>query len=317
LESESPDRETINLKRRISPWLKKCPQCREGILLWIPSTPGFECLNVRCGQEYTEREFNSIRYRVLRNVVLFLVLAIVGVGIMGFALPNLNEFDRPVVTGLSVAALIAVIWNVSMARRFWRYRMQNPGLLGTLAAAIFIGLIAFFTAAAYAGIAPFSTDSDFIAEQNANGMVPDQSPTPTPSPQRDKPMIGGDVGLTRQDGSLRVTIDGICSGPGNNVKVEMTIANAGASELIHTRIQTVPEADLLNNSLAGPTHICYESIYPGQNCFYRTSDGTHVEYKIDNHNTETFIIVRGEDLNGSAFGLTFKLPPTGVFPKCT
>ncbi|UCC60248.1 MAG: hypothetical protein JSV02_00015 [Dehalococcoidia bacterium] len=312
--AESPDKESINLKRRITPWLKKCPQCGKGILLWVPSIPGFECLNADCGQEYTESEFNSIRYRVLRNVVLFLVLAIVGAGIMGFALSNLNELDRPVVTGLSVAALIAVIWNVSMARRFWRYRMQHPGLLLTLAAAIFIGLIAFFTAATYVGIAPFATDGDSIAEHNANGMIPDQSPTPTPSPQSE---TGGDVGLTRQDGSLRVTIDGICSGPRNNVKVEMTIANTGASELIHTRIQTVPKADLLNNPLAEPTHVCYEGIAPGQKCFYRTSDGTHVEYEIDNHNTETYIIVRGEDLNGSAFGLTVKLPPLDAFPKCT
>jgi hypothetical protein len=179
------------LKRRISPWMRRCPQCREGILLWTEYPPVFACLNPECKRAYTEREYNLIRMRVLLTVAGFFVLFAAGCGLIGYVIYSFHDVNLAAAIIVIVAGIILSIWNLLGVQRFWEYRLHGAGFTRLLISFLSLGLIVSATLS-FTGISPFSDVKANIVEffnttQGNNSSQADQTLTVSPSPVTSTP----------------------------------------------------------------------------------------------------------------------------------
>jgi hypothetical protein len=233
--------------------------------------------------------------------LLFLSLAGACAAIITYTIFYFGGFDRPVAIGISAASAAIFIWNVFNLGRYWRYQLLRVSFSRALFSIVLV-LIIGTTLALHTGIGPFSNAGD------TTGVVTEPpGPTPTMAPVQ---LSGEDIGKTRQDGSLKVTLDGVYLLSKDILGVEISVENAGDSKLVETQFHLVPEAGSADNPFLRTAHPCYEGIPPGQICYCRLADSTYVEIYSRDLVMQTYLVVYSNDVSGESFGVTFTLPET-------
>ncbi len=247
------------------------------------------------------------RRRILSSLSPFAVPAVLCIGITAYTASHGDQISRPGAFGIIGASALAAVWNLIA---LWRYR--RPGLreyrLAAAFSAVVVAVLVGLTAAAYAGIGPFSDAGGGAYPPGNNTASPTAEPKPTLSAE--------DIRQTRQDRSLRASIDTACLTLSNSISIDMTIRNVGNSTLTIVGFRYLPQGEAVVSPTDDPTHPCHGGIPPGERCFFRYSDGTHLELRPRDLTVETYLVLQCEDATGGKYGLTFTLPPADRLPRC-
>jgi len=238
--------------------------------------------------------------------VPFAVPALLCIGVAAYTASHLDQISRPAAIGIIAASAIGAEWSLIA---LWRYRksdLREPHLAAAFAVVVAAALVA-LTAVAYAGIGPFS-DAGGASHPGNNTAGPTAEPTPTPPPEG--------ILQTRQDRSLRASIDAACLTLGNSTRIEMTVQNVGNSTLTIVRFRHLPQNETVLSPTDDTMHPCHDGIPPGERCLFRYSDGTYLELWPRDLTVETYLVLQCEDATGARYGLTFTLPPADGMTRC-
>lgn len=242
---------------------------------------------------------------------LFVVLAMLCIGVAGYSASHISDIDRPVALGIIGAAAVLAIWTLAAAWKSRRHRLSESRLTAAFAAVTVAALVG-VTAVAFSGIGPFSSE-DVSVEPGNTTQVPIQEPTPAPTPTPSPPP---DYLLTRQDRNLRASLDAVCLTPEETIRVEMTVRNVGNSTLTQAGFRHLPQDEAVESPLGNQTHPYYAGIPPQRESVFRYSDSTHLDLRPYDLTRETYLVLRFEDAAGVEYGVTFALPPANRIPEC-
>jgi hypothetical protein len=244
--------------------------------------------------------------------MLFIILAMLGIGIIAYAVLDYDELGQAVALGIIIAAVVTVIWDTCYVIRFARVNELKANLIRIIIPVTLVAMIG-SAAIAYTVAGPLSSDED-----GADGFVPG-TPTPTlvPTPtMKPPPVYQTDIGRTRQDGGLLVTLNGACFEPEDSLAVEITIENTGNSSLSSVDLQMVPKTVSIDNPFSDPAHPCHGGIVPGQKCYSGNLTDTSIRYSVHYLYRETYLVVSAEDSAGGTYGVTFEIPSASMLPEC-